>query len=244
MTIFGDEETTDFYIGRKGAYREILESIEILIENKISPRIQTFINKSNIGELKHVENLIKHLGLEDRCKPFGGEFSFFLHQGSCDGENEKLYDVRVTPDDLEKIPALLEGYTLRHFGKKDIMDVFGKTEQSLYEELLKDHSTASYVSDSPVFYIDKDFNVYPNISAPTAWWCLGNLKKHGAEAVLRNYMESKSIAQHMRLTVPLCDIVEAQGDKTSKRLFGRNDYIEFLLNKYCRQRLNKFSDEQ
>lgn len=234
LTIFGNEETTDYYIGRKGAYREILEALDILIENKISPRIQTFINKGNIDQLKHVENLIKHLDLENRCRAFGGEFSFFLHQGSCDGENEKLYDVRVTPDDLEKIPALLEAYTLRHFGKKNIVDVFGKTEQSLYEELVTDHSTSSYVSDSPVFYIDKDFNVYPNISSPAPHWCLGNLKTEGIKKVLEIYVESNSAAQHIRLTVPLCDIVKAQGDRTSKRLFSKSDYIEFLLNKYCK----------
>lgn len=235
LTIWGSQETTDFYIGREGAYTEILESIEILLKNKISPRIQTFINKSNINELIHVENLIQRLDLEERCRSFGGEFSFFLHQGSCDGENEKLYDMRVTPEDLKHIPELLEKYTLSHFNKSKIMDVFGRTEQSLYEELVQDYSTASYVSDSPVFFIDKDFNVYPNITAPAPHWCLGNLKRHGAKIVLENYVENNSAAQRTRLTVPICDIVKAQGDSTSQRLFSKNDYIEFLLNKYCRQ---------
>ena len=235
LTIFGSEETTDFYIGRKDAYKEILETIEILLKNKISPRIQMFINKNNINELNYVEDLIKHLDLENRCKLFGGEFSFFFHQGSCDGENEKLYDVRVTPDDFEHIPELLKKYTLNHFNKNKIIDVLGRTEQSLYEELIQDHSIASYVSDSPVFFIDKDFNVYPNITAPTSHWCLGNLKKHGVKTVLENYVKSNSDAQRTRLTVPICDIVKAQGDRTSQRLFSKGDYIEFLLNKYCRQ---------
>ncbi|MCM1153779.1 MAG: radical SAM protein [Roseburia sp.] len=237
LTIFGSKETTDFYIGRKGAYAEILEAMEILLKNKISPRIQTFVNKNNIGELQEIENLIKRLDLEKRCKSFGGDFSFFLHQGSCDGENENWYDVRVTPDDLLYIPKLLEDYTLRHCGKSDIREVFGKTEQALYDELAGEHSTAGYVSDRPVFYIDKDFNVYPNITSPAPYWCLGNLKKHGAERILENYMKSSSIAQQTRLTVPLCDIVKAQGDRTSQRLFSRDDYIVFLLNKYCRRRL-------
>lgn len=234
LTIFGGEETTDSYIGRKGAYQELLDAIDILIGNKISPRIQTFINKDNIGELKQVESLIRHLDLENRCRSFGGEFSFFLHQGSCDGENEKLYDVRVTPKELANIPQLLETYTLRHFGKKDIGDVFGKTERLFYDELIKDHSTACYVTDSPVFYIDKDFNVYPNISAPAPHWCLGNLKKQGAGTVLENYVQSNSLAQRIRREIPVCDIVKAQGDRMSERLFGKGDYIEFLLNRYCR----------
>lgn len=234
LTIFGCEETTDFYIGRKGAYKEILEAIEILINHKISPRIQTFINKNNIDELEHIERLIEFLDLENRCMDFGGHFSFFLHQGSCDAENEKLYDIRVTSDDLPRIPALLKSYTLKHFGKNNIMDVFGRTEQSLYEELSTDHSTSTYVNVSPVFYIDKDFNVYPNITAPSLPWCLGNLKKDGVGTVLDNYIKSNSLAQRTRLTVPLCDIVKSKGDKTSKRLFTKDDYITFVLNKYCR----------
>lgn len=235
LTIFGTEETTDFYIGRKGAYRELLRAIDILLENQISPRIQTFVNQQNIDELPHIEWLIEQLDLENRCRSFGGEFSFFLHQGSCDGENEKLYDVRVTPDDLQKIPAVLKRYTLKHFGEKNIEDVFGKTEQQLYEELMTDRSVFSYVNEKPVFHIDKDFNVYPNVSTPTSAWCLGNIKTDGAEKVLERYRKSSSLAQHTRLTVPVCDLVNAQGNRTSQRLFDIQDYIEFLLNRYCRQ---------
>ena len=221
--------------GRKNAYSEIVQAIEILLENEISPRIQVFVNKDTIDELPCIESLLQSLHLEERCKSFGGEFSFFLHQGSCDGENEKLYDIRVTPEDLEKIPQKLVEYTLKHFNETKIENVFGKTEQALYEELIHDHSTASYVSETPVFYIDKDFSVYPNITAPAPAWFLGNLKTEGIETILKNYTESKSVAQAMRLTVPLCDIVASQGDCQSQRLFDKGDYIDYLTNKYCRK---------
>ncbi len=235
LTLFGGEETTDFFIGRKGAYRELLEAIDILLAHRISPRLQVFVNKTNLGELGQVEELIRRLELEERCKAFGGEFTMFLHQGSCDGENENWYDAWVTPEDLDKIPATLAAYTLRHFGAADLMEVFGRTEASLYEELVEDQSTASYVTNSPVFYIDKDFQVYPNLSAPEPQWCLGNLKRDGVEAVLENYVDSRSPAQRARLTVPVCQLVRAHGDPTSRRLFGRGDYIELMLNRYCRQ---------
>lgn len=234
LTVFGSEQVTDFYTGRKGAYQEILNAIDILIDNKISPRIQTFVNKTNIGELVFIEKLINDLDLENRCKSFGGEFSFFLHQGSCDGENEQFYNVRLTPDDMVKIPQILMEYTLNHFGKNNIIDVFGKTEQSLFKELLTDTSTLNYVSETPVFYIDKDFNVYPNETAPAPHWCLGNLKMDGPKTILGNYRENKSVAQKTRLNVPLCKIVKSQGDPTSQRLFSKGDYITFMLNKYCR----------
>ena len=136
---------------------------------------------------------------------------------------------------LEKIPQKLVEYTLKHFNETKIENVFGKTEQALYEELIHDHSTASYVSETPVFYIDKDFSVYPNITAPAPAWFLGNLKTEGIETILKNYTESKSVAQAMRLTVPLCDIVASQGDCQSQRLFDKGDYIDYLTNKYCRK---------
>lgn len=234
LTIFGDEETTDRYVGRKGAYREILSSLEILMENRITPRIQAFVNKDNIDMLPHIEEIIKEFELEKRCREFGGEFAFFLHQGSCDGENEKLYDLRITPDDMAKIPPLLEKYTLKHFGKGSMAEVLGRAEQELYEELLSDRSKTSYVSRRPVFYIDKDYNVYPNITAPSAYWRLGNIKTHSAKEVLENYIVSKSPAQHTALTVPVCDTVRACGDSSSLRLFSRGDYILFMLNKFCR----------
>ncbi len=120
LTLFGGQEKTDYYTGRENAYNEILEAIEILVENRISPRIQVFVNKDNIDELPFIENLIKSLDLENRCKSFGGEFSLFLHQGSCDGENEKLYAIRVTSDDLHKIPQTLAKYTLKHFYKTNM----------------------------------------------------------------------------------------------------------------------------
>lgn len=235
LTLFGGPEKTDYYTGRKDAFHEILEAIEILLANRISPRVQVFVNKDNIEELPFIEELVEYLDLENRCRAFGGDFSLFLHQGSCDGENEKLYDIRVTPDDLQKIPQMLVRDTLKFFNRTSLEEVFGKTEQMLCEELKNDNSTASYVSKTPVFYIDNKFNIYPNIASPEPVWSLGNLKKDGIDTVMENYIQSKSIAQHARLTVPLGRIVAAQGDNKSQRLFSKGDYIEYLLNKYCRK---------
>lgn len=235
LTIFGDREKTDFYTGRKGAYDDILRAIEILLAHGISPRLQFFLNKDTLHELPFVEKLIAELDLENRCRAIGGEFSFFLHQGSCDGENERFYDIWVTPEDLERIPSVLAEYTLKHFGKKQLQEVFGTTEKELFQKLLADTSTASYVSDSPVFFIDKDYNVYPNVTALQPAWRLGNLKTDGIRNILKNYVESNTLAMHTRMTVPIYEIVATQGDPLSERLFVEEDYIELLVNRYCRQ---------
>lgn len=238
LTLFGGETTTDYYTGRKGAYSEILQAIDILIENNISPRIQVFVNKDNIAELSSVEKLILEKNLEKRCAGFGGEFTCFVHQGSCDGENAKLYDVRITQGDLAKIPRLIAEFTLKHYNVTSLDEVFGQSERDLYDKLVNDTSTESYIEDSPVFYIDSKFNVYPNISTPAPYWCLGNLNSDNAEKILLNYLQSNSVAQSTRLTVPICQIVKSCGNPHSLRLFDEQDYIIFLLNKYCEMGLN------
>ena len=85
-----------------------------------------FVNERNIGHLNYVERLINGLELERRCREVGGEFSFFLHAGSCDGENEQFYGMRITPQMLERIPKSLAELTIKHFGKKNIYGVFGE----------------------------------------------------------------------------------------------------------------------
>jgi len=236
LTLFGGERTTDSYTGRKGAYREILQAIDILIENRISPRIQVFVNKENIAELPLVEELILEKNLPKRCAAFGGVFTCFVHQGSCDGENAKLYGVRVTEDDLKRIPPMLSEYTLKHFHAKNLNEVFGQTERELYQQLITDSSTGSYVTDSPVLFVDDAYQVYPNITTPASYWCLGNLKESGAKQILQNYISGKSAAQTVRREIPFCEIVKQCGDKNSLRLFGKQDYAEYLLNQYCEKK--------
>lgn len=234
LTLFGDEQATDFYVGRKGAYQEILKSIDILLENGICPRIQVFITKKNIQQLSSIEHLITQLNLEKRCQQIGRPFSFFIHQGSCEGENEKFYKDWITPDDLTKIPKTLAQFTLDYFGKANLMDVFGQTEQNLYKELINDYTTQNSVSDTPVFYIDKDFNVYPNLSCPTSFWCLGNLKKDGCEQIIHRYVNHGSIAQHILSTTPTHEMIKTCGHPNSQRLFPKDDYRLFILNQYCK----------
>ena len=233
LTLFGGREKTDYYSGRKGVFDEIIQAFEMLIAVKIALRIQVFVNKDNIDDLKAVVDLIHSLKLKERCATFGGPFTAFVHHGSCDGENEKLYDIRVTPEDLSKIPKELVDYSLQHWNKSSMDEIFGQTEQELVAQLSESDETHSYVSDTPVFYIDKDFNVYPNITTSAPHWLLGNLKTDGTEAVLNRYRDSESPAQKARLTVPLGAMVKNYGDPNSRRLFCKSDYIDPIIKWWC-----------
>ena len=229
LTLFGGRDRTDYYTGRKGAYDEILQAIEMLLAARIAVRIQVFVNQENISDLQSVVDLIHDMKLEERCAAFGIPFSAFVHQGSCDGENEKLYNVRVAPEDLCKIPKELVDYSLRHSNVKCFDEIFGQTEQELVKQLSSSCETHSYVSDKPVFFVDKDFNVYPNITTPAPHWLLGNLKNDGAKFVLSRYFNSESPAQRTRLTVPYGEMVAKYGDRNSRRLFCKSDYEDLIV---------------
>jgi len=233
LTLFGGEQMTDDYTGRPGAYAEILATMDRLLKNAIALRIQVFVNKENLTDLEVVADLIQSHRLEERCAAIGMPFAAFVHQGSCDGENAKRVAIRPTPEDLAQIPPLLVEHTLRHFGQTSLEAVFGQTEQTLFSELEADGTTASLVSEQPVFFVDKDFKVYPNRSAPAPYWCLGDLREDGADKILNRYQNGASPAQQARKDVPLGAMVRACGDPSSRRLFSKDDYIDYILNTYC-----------
>ncbi len=235
LTLFGDEPTTDWFYGRRGAYGEVLKTMEILLANGIAPRIQTFVYKSNICQLPHILSLIEDMELEKRCAAMGSEFAFFLHQGTCDGENEAFYDSWITPTEMDLIPEKLKTMTLKHFHASDIHEVFGATERQLYEELKDDRSTKNIVEEEPVFFVDRSFDVYPNYETPSPFYRLGNLKTDGAERVLRAYCGHKSVAQRVWMTVPAAELAKKHGNPESERLFGKRDYLCLLHNRFCRE---------
>ncbi len=237
LTLFGGRDTTDRYYRRSGAYDELLQAVDILLRHNIAPRLQIFVNRENLAEMPDVVALIDELGLERRCAEIGQTFDAFVHQGSCDGENAKLYSLRVTPDDIQCLPPRLVGYTLRYTGKAEIMDVFGQTESALCATLAREpgpgRSTDGPADGSVVFYVDGNWDVYPTYTQPAPFWRLGNLKRDGASTVIDRYLHHASQAQHAWLTVPLRELVARHGDPCSPRLFTQDDYVLYLLNRYC-----------
>ncbi len=237
FTLFGSETVTDYYVGRKGAFEEILESVDILLNHNIAPRIQVFVNRNNLNVLHYIESLIDRLDFDKHCQAIGQDFNLFIHQGSCEGENEKLYDIRVTGRELDQIPKSLTDRTLKYFNCSSLYDIFGKPEDVLYTELLLDNTVKSIQSDTPVFYINGDYKVFPNASQPAAWWCLGNLKSGSAEQIIKNYQYDYSTAQKNISTIPLSQMVRRCGNPNSQRLFTKGDYITYIQNQFCKLQL-------
>lgn len=230
MTFFGGREMTDKYTQRKGAYDEMVSLIPRLMEHGIVPRFQAFVNKENVDEMQHIVDLAVETGLAEHP-----DFRAFVHAGGCDGANEALYDIRITPEDLKKLPQRLKDWTRQHLGKS-IEEYAGQTERELCDILSKDEAPLGYdVPEMPVLYIDHEYNVYPNLTAPQPAWRYGNLLADDVQTILTRVQNGDTPAMKVMRTVPVAELVNACGNRDSDRLFDRGDYETYLLNRYTRE---------
>lgn len=238
LTLFGDETVTDWYVGRKGAYREIISAMDILLNHGIAPRIQLFVNQNNISSMKHVVELCRDMDIENRCQKINQKFELFVHAGSCDGENEKLYDIWVENKDIRLLPDYIVSKTFDYMQTSDIRDVFGHAEEEYCKESFSWEQYAFAVSDEPIFYINGNFDVFPNVTTPYAWWKIGNLLKDGYDEILDRYKNGRFFAVQMLHQMSFEKMLVCYGHSESKKLFLQEDYYYYIMNQYLR---DKFS---
>lgn len=216
LTFFGLKEYTDYFVGRKGAFDELLKATDILIETGITPRWQAFINEENKADVVELLHLIDHLKFKQRCK----DFSFFVHEGSCDGENKKLYGIRIQkshiPDEL--IPFYL-----------DYEERFPESE--CYRRLIdsKDHFVPHQDQDI-VLNISAEFDVYFNFTALSPAWKIGNLKTDDMNELVRRIKEEGIPALREAKSIKVSELVKLYGDPRSDKVFTLEDYQIYLLN--------------
>lgn len=212
LTFFGGEETTDRYVGRKGAYQELMKATRILLDNGISPRWQFFINMENKDEVLPQIEIGKAMGVKE----------IFVHEGSCDGNNAKLYDIRIEKD---AIPSELASYYLD------------------YESILTEEQCCALLNGSEERFlphnegditlnITSDLHVYFNFTSPSPAWCLGNLKEDPIDVIVNRAVTESVPALLLAKEMPLGQLVARYGVKESKKAFSLEDYKMYLLNLY------------
>lgn len=228
LTFFGLEDTTDRYVGRSGAFQELLKATDILTSNGIAPRWQAFINEENKEEMLPLLDLADTLRLKERCAAFGEEFKFFVHAGSCDGENRKLYDIRIEKD---HIPEEIKPYYL------DYGEVM--TEGECCERLRDDPSHLVYHNEGEiVLYVSNTFDVYFNFTHMEGPWRIGNLKDTAPEEMARRIVEEDISALDAARAVTLGELAARYGNPRSNRAFFLDDYKSYLLNRHVEDRWN------
>ncbi len=229
LTFFGLEELTDKYVGRTGAFKELLQATEILLENEIAPRWQTFIYQENRAELVELLELSKELKLKERCKKFDAEFKFFVHAGGCDGENRKQYDIWIEKDSIPKelIPYYLEYDEL--LSEKECC------------ELLKsdDTSHVPHNEEDIVVYVANNYDVFFNFTHMSREWKIGNLKSDKQEEIVRRIIEEDIPALNLARTVAVRELVSRYGNMQSEKAFYLSDYKDYLLDCYVKEVLTE-----
>lgn len=220
LTLFGMEATTDRYIGRKGAFQEILKATEILIANGISPRWQFFINEENKDEAERLLALVRELRLKERCP----HFAFFIHEGSCDGENAKLYDLRIKKESVSKnlIPYYLDFDNKQ--AEQDLVEAFKRKTNECY--LPSNHR------GDIIIYVSGARDVFFNFTHMTPEWLIGNLKADDMSDLCRRIQEEDIPALRAAQKVSLSELAVRYGNPNSTRLFEEDDYKMLLLNRY------------
>lgn len=218
LTFFGLEKTTDEFVGRKGAYQELIKASEILKENEIEPRWQIFLYETNKEEVVELLGIAKEMNIKD----------IIIHEGSCDGNNRKLYDIRINKN---SIPEEVKPYYL------DYLNILSERECI---EILKDDKThyLPHNDKDIVIYITSDLNVYFNFTNPSPSWKIGNMKDDDIDDIVRKVVEEDIPALVFSKSISIKELVKRYGDDNSDRVFSIDDYKMYLLNNYLNEKYN------
>ncbi len=225
LTLFGTEENTDYFKGRKDAYKEHLQAIDILLENEIVPRIQIFPFSTIIDDISRLYRVLKDIRLEERVNALGKEFTCFLNTTNPIGAGFNLEDIRFRRSDISKLPKYLVDKTLKHFNSENTHTLW-KTEAELLPSLLEEDNPLNEESEILAFMVDADFNVYPNFGEIAEWWCLGNVKEDGVEKIIDNFIKRSTPGMKMNFEIPVRYFAEKYGKQDDERLWTKVDIVQ------------------
>lgn len=219
ITFFGTEETTDWGIRRKGAFRDNLLATERLLAAGIAPRWQLFLTKRCLSELGEFMRLILDLKLTERCIAIGQKFDFFIGGISPEGSGYELENERLEYGDSELIPGKM--VTL----SRDGLGMLGEPEYELNDALIKTDSPPNMDTNIKSLSVNADLDVYPNIAEPTEWWRLGNLKCDGVDSIIKAYRDETTPGMRANREIPVSELTRRYGNSQSQKLYHKDDLI-------------------
>jgi hypothetical protein len=225
VTLFGTDKNTDYFKGRKGAFSESLEAIDIMLENGIIPRIQIFPFTTTVEDIFNLRQVLLDIRLEEWVNSLGKEFACFLNTATPIGEGFNLEEIRPRKNDLLKLPQYFIEKTLKHW-KSESIDNLWKTEAELMPSLLDDDNPLNENPEVPAFMIDSEFNVYPNCGEIAAWWCLGNIRRDGVPVIIENYLTRNNPGLNMNYEIPVSYFARKYGNPAGDRIYARSDLIQ------------------
>jgi len=226
ISFFGLEETTDYFVRRRGAFRDSLLATERLLDAGIRPRWQLFLTERILPELDGLLALAREMRLEERSRALGQEFAIFIHAPGPSGEAFHIEHLRPTVDALAMIPPYLAEKTMRHFGASTLPECLGCAEGELVTELADEQAPNGFYPGVLAFLVTATMDVYTNIGEQLPWWSLGNLETDGLDAIMRRFEHDEVPGLQLNFHVPVGELARRYGRPDSRRLYGRSDLIE------------------
>ena len=157
ITFFGMEENTDWFMRRKGSFRDQLLATERCIEAGIAPRWQLFLTKRCLSELKEFIKLIYNMNLNKRCEEIGSKFEFFIGGISPEGNGYEIEDLRLDRNDLMLIPHELADLS------RNGLSMLGRfTEAELLIKMKDNKNPPNMEASFNCLAVNADYDVYPN----------------------------------------------------------------------------------
>lgn len=225
ISFFGLEESTDYFTGRRGSFKDSLLATERLLAVGIRPRWQLFLTQALMPELEAFVELIKAMELEKRVRELGHEFEVFLHPIAPDGEAFNIEHLRPTVDALSVVPGYLAEKTKDYWEASALEECLGKAEKDWIAELSKEDQPFATFPPTLAFMVTPELDVFSNLGEPMPWWKLGNLETDGIDKIIHAYENDAVPGLHVNFHIPVSQLAQTYGRKESQYLYPQDDLI-------------------
>lgn len=234
ITLFGLDATHDWFVRRRGSFRDSLVATERLLEAGIRPRWQIFLTRRILPEIDALYDMVDRLRLRQRAEALGSPFQVFVHTPGPDGEAFGIEGLRPTVSALARIPAELLAASAAHLGHS-----LGEAEGDIVARLCRrDEPAATRWGDTDRlgFYVTSCLDVYPNIADMNPWWRLGNLDNDRIEVIMGRMENDGSVGLRVLRDMPISALARRYGRPRGHRLYTEGDLISRWVLMECRRR--------
>jgi hypothetical protein len=239
ITLFGLEQTHDWFHRRPGAFQDALTATERLLNVGMKPRWQLFLTTRLLPDLDGLLALIDRLRLRQRVADLGGEFQLFMHPPGPDGAARQIEGLRPTLEQVANLPEEILAPSRKHFGR----DLLWQTEAELFATIVERGDAPSGEEAIPNhlwFHIETDWDIFANIGSLEPWWRLGNLKEDSVETIISRYENDTTPGLQSLFHQSPAELARTHGNPRGEKIYSdAGDLLALYRTEYCEQMWRK-----
>jgi len=223
VTLFGTEETTDWFCRRRGAFRDALTATERLLDAGMIPRWQLILTRRLLPEADELLRLVDRMALRERVEALGEAFDVFVNLPSPEGAARDIENLRPTLADVGSLPGELIESSRRHFGEPEALWF---PEGELVARIAADEPAFPHtcaMTDPPWFLVTGSRDVYANMGGMANGWCLGNLGRDPVGDIVGRFERNDTPGLRTIHETPAAALARTYGDPDGDRLYSDVD---------------------